>query len=362
MVPIKHVNSGMKLAKSIFAADGRVLLRQGVDLTGSFISRLEKMAVRFVYIEDDDTYGITDGDSLPVDVREEVVGKIKNVFDKMLHPGPGAKVVVESGELGKQFNQIFNVLYDHLRNNENFIINLSAIYSSDAYVYTHCMNVGAVAAVLGMAHGYEEEQVKRLGVGAMLHDIGKVEVSPSILGKKGRLTDSEYNEIKKHTTLGFEILKKQPDIAIDSAYCALHHHERWDGSGYPIGLKEEKIHEFGRLVAVSDVYDAMTANRVYRKALLPHEALEFLFAYSYTQFDSEFVKLFSRHVNIYPPGLPVRLSNGMSGVVSRPNEKNLQRPFVLIVEEQGQRVSPYEYDLSSHHNVVITSLAAITED
>lgn len=343
----------MRLAKPIFADDGRVLLQEDVMLTDSYIHRLKKMSLTYVYIEDKDTYDISALDTVPMEVQQHVMGEIKRLCDKMSDPARLIQVV-NSGELGRQFTNLFQLLFDYLRGSNTFGLNMGAIYSQDAYLYKHCMNVGIMASVLGIANGYDEEVIKNLGIGAMLHDIGKLQIDKAILDKPGKLTDEERNEVERHCRLGYDMLIKQVELSATSAHCALQHHEKYDGSGYPQRLRGQEIHEFGRLLAVPDVYDALTSNRVYRKAFLPHEAMEFLYSNVGNHFDKQWVDLFIHHVNIYPNGLTVQLSNGAKGVVARSNEGNLQRPVILVLEEEGAPVTPHELNLAEQLNVVIT--------
>ena len=353
IVEMARVQPGMRLARPLFAGDGRILLQEGVHLSSGYIQKLANLGFAYVYIDDAKTSEVEIFDAVDGQVRQEVVAKIKRVFDKMSDPKQVSKVI-HSGELGREFVNLFGILFDSIRDNHTFVLNLSAIYSSDAFLYTHCMNVGILASFLGMAHGYREERIKQLGPGAMLHDIGKLLIESSILDKPGKLTQEEREAVEHHCELGYDILRKQPDLPAPSAHCALQHHEKYDGTGYPQQLKGQDIHDFGRLLAVPDVYDALTSNRVYRPAVLPHEALEFLFAHTGSHFDPQFVHLFAKCVNIYPNGLPVQLSTGAQGVIARANDGNLQRPVVLVLEEQGREVEPYEMDLVKHINVTIT--------
>ena len=117
-----------------------------------------------------------------------------------------------------------------------------------------------------------------IGLGSMLHDIGKIAVSKEILLKPGKLTEEEFQVIKTHTTEGFEMLRNSYSVPLLVAHCAFQHHERLDGSGYPRGIKSKDIHDYAKVIAVADVFDAVTSNRVYRSAMLPHEGLEMLYA------------------------------------------------------------------------------------
>lgn len=352
IVELTRIQPGAILAKSIFTANGRTLLKKGVSLSSSYATRLEDMGFRYVYVEDAATADIQGEDSIPDEIRQEVLGRLEATFQKLQAPD-GIQTMVNSGDLGREVLSIYRLLYNHLAGTGTMMVNLSALYSSDAHTYTHCMNVAVMATILGLAQGYSKELVEELGVGAMMHDIGKIEVSPAILNKPDKLTELEYAEVKRHTRLGHDILRKQPDLMPSCAICALYHHEWYDGSGYPEGLKGDGIPEFARLMAVADVYDALTANRSYRDAWLPSDALEFMFTRTYQQFDPIFIRSFVKHVNVYPPGLTVRLSNKASGVVARPNDKSLMRPYILVTEEDGQPVTPYEFDLASNLNVTI---------
>lgn len=212
IMTVSNLSSGAVLAKTIFSGNGRPLLKQGVELTSSYITRLERMGFRHVYVEDGLTADIQDVDSIPMDIREEVVGRIEGMFKKLQEP-TGLQSMVRSGELGREIVNIYNLLFSHLVDNNTMIVNLSALYANDA--------------------------------------------------------------------------------------------------------------------------------------------LEFIFTRTYQQFDPVFVRYFVQHVNIYPVGLPVRLSNGTSGVIAKASESNLQRPCILITEEQNSPVRPYEFDLAKNLNVTI---------
>jgi len=353
MIRVERLEVDMELARTVWSADGRILLREHVKLTDRYIDALKRFGISFVYIEDAQTAGIELIESIPPEVSQEVLGRINRVFRQVADQQLGMRYL-QSGQVVREFTSLFKLLFETLMKNDSFILNLSSIYSSDAYLYTHSMNVGLYACILGIAHGYTDAKLISFGVGAMLHDIGKLAIDPAILNKPGRLTEEERRIVEQHCELGYQTLVRQPELSTVSAHCALQHHEKYDGTGYPRKLRGEDIHEFGRILAVPDVYDALTSNRVYRQALLPHDGVEYLYAQSGTHFDPQFVDLFMNHVNIYPNGMPVVLSNGSSGVVARMNANQLRRPVVLILEEAGQPVKPYEVDLLRQLNLTIT--------
>ena len=150
-------------------------------------------------------------------------------------------------------------------------------------------------------------------------------------------------------------MRQLHNVSLLVAHCAFQHHERLDGSGYPRGLKGDEIHPYAKIIAVADVFDALTSNRVYRDAMLPHEALEILYAGSGTLFDANVIQAFRRSVAIYPNGMVVVLSDGRRGIVEKQNKGLTHRPFLRIIAEKGEELAqPYSLDLSVNLDVVIT--------
>jgi putative nucleotidyltransferase with HDIG domain len=214
----------------------------------------------------------------------------------------------------------------------------------DNYLIQHSLGVTILSLVLGKTLGFNQKELKDLGMGAIVHDIGEVTIPEEILFKASRLTDEEYEIMKTHTNNGFNILRDM-QFPLLASHCAFQHHERLDGSGYPRGLKAKDIHKFGKVIAIADTFDALTHDRVYRKAMLPHEAIEILFVdAAKDQFDIEYVNTFKNIVSVYPNGLSVKLSNGLSGVVVQQNPKSSSRPFVrVLTDQEGNDVAePYE--------------------
>jgi HD-GYP domain-containing protein (c-di-GMP phosphodiesterase class II) len=242
-----------------------------------------------------------------------------------------------------------------MRSNPHAVLNMANIYTTDGLLYHHSVNVALMSTAIGIAYGLTEKQLIDLGVGAMLHDVGKLEIPPDVLNKPGRLTPEEYEIIKNHAMRGYDILRVQDDISAVVAHVALEHHERVDGTGYPRGLTGREMHTFGKIAAVADVYEALTANRVYRQGHLPHNALEFLLGACGTHFDQEIVQLFLRSVAVYPIGMTVHLNTGEMGVVSRIDSMHPQRPTVRFLRNAiGENLDfPYDINLMEHLTTLI---------
>lgn len=217
------------------------------------------------------------------------------------------------------------------------MINLSDIRTMDDYTFAHSVNVCILALLTGITLNYSRAALKLLGIGALLHDIGKVCIPLNILNKPGKLTPKEYKEICRHSELGYEMLRQQKGISQVSAQVALQHHERYDGSGYPQGLKGEDIHEFARITGVVDVFDALTADRIYRPAFPNYEAYEMLAAAGNFTHDYKIVEAFLYNIAVYPVGTLVKLNSGDIAVVIGTRRGQSYRPKVkLLFNDSGK--------------------------
>jgi len=228
---------------------------------------------------------------------------------------------------------------------------------TDHYLYQHSLNVCTYATMMGLVSGYRREELINLGLGALLHDIGKTQVPVGMLRKPGKLTPDEFAELKRHTVYGFRILKQEPNIPLVVADCAYQHHERMDGSGYPRGIQRDEIHEYAQWIGIADVYDALTTDRVYRGALPADQAMKIMRQYAGIQFEAAKLNLFQSKIAVYPLGSEVLLNTGERGVVVDLNASSPFRPIVrILANEANEELSaPYEVDLSKHPEIEIFS-------
>ncbi|WP_018886098.1 HD-GYP domain-containing protein [Paenibacillus massiliensis] len=352
LLSVSQLQPGMKLGKRIFNEDGMVLLSENVELSERLIRRLHEIGVAYVYIQDPHTDDIHIPEMLQDKTRQHALKEIKKQFRLASSSSSGSSV----SYLGKSFGSIMSSILDDIGGREDAMIMLMNMGTTDQDLYQHSLTVCVYTLVLGIANGYTKSELLDLGMGALLHDIGKTRIPQHILLKPDRLTDAEYEQVKQHTTLGYQILKDEPNVSSISALCALQHHERIDGSGYPHGLARHEIHDYSKLLALVDSYDAMTANRSYREPLLPHQAVDVLYTGAGTLYEQRILEMFRDCVAIYPPGLTVRLSTGEEGVVVRIHKRIPQRPIIRVLKSaDGQELStPYELDLSVVLSVMIT--------
>ncbi|MBT2287560.1 HD-GYP domain-containing protein [Paenibacillus albidus] len=344
----------MRLGKKIYNDEGLILLADGVELTDSLIKRLFLMDIGYVYIEDSITDDIVIPEMLQDETRNQALKIIRKEFKQM----SGASGITKGFyQLDKKFSKIMDSILGDLSTQEDPMIMLMDMHTADNYLYAHSLNVCLYTLVLGIAHGYSQEELHVIGMGALLHDIGKTQIPAKIVHKPGMLSDEEFRHMKAHTEIGYRILKDEPNIPLLAAHCALQHHERIDGSGYPRGLKGPEIHEYAKWLGVADSYDAMTSNRIYKKAMLPHQAVEALYVGSGTLYEQEHLELFRDRVIIYPMGLTVRLSNGESGVVVKIDPTTPHRPVVRVLTgPEGEKVPPFERDLGTALSIVIVDV------
>ncbi len=357
LIPIKHCTPGMKLGKSIYNEEGLVLLNENVELTSSLISRLERLGIDFLYVHDPRTDDIVIPNLISDETRRKATSAIRANFRRMME-NCGRRRTVNVDFIGSTFRDVMTMMIDDLSRNDKAMVMLTSINATDLYLYQHSLNVCIYATTLGLAYGYSKDELMTLGLGALLHDIGKTQVPLELLKKPGQLTAEEFEEMKKHTEHGFKLLKDEPNIPLLAAHCAFQHHERLDGSGYPRGIKEDDIHEYAKWIAIIDSYDAMTTHRTYRPAMLPHQAIEALYAGSGTLYDQSKLEMFRDKVAIYPIGVTVTLQSGEVGIVVDVNARSPQRPIVRVLQDADGRdlKEPYEIDLSKKLNVMIAGV------
>lgn len=350
LVNMRYVEEGSILARPVINSFGMVLLQTGVRLTSSYIERLKTLGYDVLFIQDDRLDDVEIHIAITTQTRE-VAYKSIELISKYIERDSKGSIPMDSIRMTIQ-QMINDLLFS-----SDIIGNLSEIQGYDDYTFHHSVNTTIISLILGMASGYSEQKLMELGMGVLMHDIGKIKVPEEILNKKMPLTEAEFGEIKQHPTYGFDILRKNNDLSLLSAHVAFQHQEKWDGSGYPRGLKGNAIHEYGRLAAVADVYEALTSKRVYRNAIEPNEAFEYIISQGNTHFDPKIVEVFKKNIAIYPSGSGVLLSNGQRGNVVKQNPAFPNRPFVRVFYENEEVLTaPIDYDLAKYPSLMIVAV------
>lgn len=362
LVKIDKVQPGMKLGKPIYNDKGKVLLTKGAELIDRIIPKLQKYNVTTVYIEDELSEGIEIIESIPEELRIEALNTITEGFQTLIDLSDSKsnlQRMMKSGRAIRGFQKVFKDILASLTDNQNALNLLASTKIHENYVFNHSVNVSRYACQLALENGLPLKNIEEIGLGAMLHDLGKVYIPLNLLNKPGDLTLEEYALIKQHCKMGFDTLRKIHEIPLPVAHCALQHHERIDGMGYPRGLKGDEIHKYAKIISVADVFDAVTNPRAFREAVMPHKGLEILYAGSETQFDPVQVNLFKGCIAIYPPGLTITLNDGRTGIVTQYNYQAAGRPEIRIIRnEENENITPYEINLGSKENQTLEIVMA----
>ncbi|MGR9116456.1 MAG: HD-GYP domain-containing protein [Gammaproteobacteria bacterium] len=232
--------------------------------------------------------------------------------------------------------------------NPDALISLLRIKQADDYTFQHSVAVSTLLISFCRSLNMDRRTIELVGIGGLLHDIGKMKVPNRILNKPGKLSEDEFEIMKNHVFEGCLLLESTKGISPVSISVAAEHHERYDGSGYPNRLKGEEISRYGQMAAIVDVYDALTSNRIYHSGREPTAVLKKLLEWSDHHFNPSLVHHFIRAIGIYPVGSLVRLENGYLAVVIEQHHEDLLRPKVRVIFNSRTRsyMPPHDYDLS----------------
>ncbi|ADU26252.1 HD-GYP domain-containing protein [Ethanoligenens harbinense] len=333
-ISVYCLRNGMTLGRDLYGKNGELLLGNGQVLQESYIERILALGYHGVYICDNLSGDIEIQETVNQELRMKAVTTVRDTFIITRAQGNVSDAMENTKAIVRR-------MIEEILSHSNAMINMVDMKVFDDYTFFHSVNVTVLSLVMGVSLGFPESKLIRLGLGALLHDIGKVFIDKKILDKPGPLDDEEMEEMNKHAALGYEFLRDHSELPVTSYVAVLQHHERYDGTGYPYGLKGEEISEFARIIAVADVYDALNSDRPYRRAILASNAMEYIMGGSGTHFDPLCVETFVRKVAAFPLGTVVRLSNGMSAIVVRNYADCCIRPSVRVLsgEWQGRIIS-----------------------
>ena len=341
-VPTNLLKPGMVLAKDI-SAYGSIfaLLARGQTLNAALISRLVEAEISGAYIESAIANDIEPAEILEPAYKRKVISELKGIFEDCERNNVLAKHALNYGM------QMAEDLVMTILNQDTFLVDVVTIKDYDNYTYAHSVSVAMLSVLIGLQLRYNQKQLNELALCGLMHDIGKVDIPLEIINKPGKLTATEFEEMKTHPLRSIERLRHNQKVTqrvFNGISC---HHEKYDGTGYPYGLKGDKIHIYARILALADVYDALTSDRSYRRAWKSAEAIEYMMAQSGVHFDQDLLQCFLHTVAAYPLGSVVSLSNGAVGLVIKNNRENTMRPRVRIVQPIGELKKGDEIDLMS---------------
>jgi len=342
---IWELRPGMKVAKDIYGRNGKLLFGEGVALTDQMIYRIEMYGIFTIPVNLPDGDAAPDLPPPPAKVQT-FAGKVKStprfkvlsaqqnnstktlkntMLNAMAHPEAGLNV--------ERMCDSVRVLARSYKGLGGSVANLlSTMRDKDDETFDHSMNVALLCSAFADWLSYGEADKDLLILCGLYHDIGKLKMGRELLAKKEKLSAMEYETLKTHTTQGYAMLREM-DVDQKIKQAALSHHERADGSGYPYGLRDKETPESAKIVAICDVYEAMTAPRVYRPALCPFEAIELFEDDGYQKFNTGLLMTFCENISSIYLNARVVLSDGREGEIKRINASELSKPLVMVGSE-----------------------------
>ncbi|MHB8125470.1 MAG: HD-GYP domain-containing protein [Desulfitobacteriaceae bacterium] len=343
-VGVDYLKISDVLAKSIYSSQGRVLLGKGVRLTPLYIAKLRDMGISIVYIEDDHFNDVVINDVISEEHRREAMQIIESC--------------TRAVRLGRDFDgfqlkSFVGKLVEEILFQKNILISMREMSSRDNYTFSHSVNVCVLAIVLGKALHLDREKLDSLAIGALLHDIGKIHFDEAFLQNKEYFNADDVELMKTHTTLGFEDLRKKKEFNLAIAHIAFQHHESFDGSGYPRGLKVGEIHPLAEIVSLVDLFDRLISDNSGIKRVMPHVACEILMGHASRSFPLELVRTFLKNIAVYPTGVMVKLNNGEIGVVVDQNISMPSRPIIRVFEGEFGVGTVKEYNMVEKRTLFI---------
>ena len=326
LLKINDLEENMILGEDLYNKYGNLTSKRGTLLSEELIKQI-KLSVndQVIYIEKSKQKTEKLKDERNPEVIKSNFKRITNLirysFDN-LHINPN------STELVGNLKEVVKDIRENIKLNIQVLNQLTEIDELDDYLYRHSVNVGVISHFMGQWLNFSEDDLDKLIMAGLLHDIGKLKIPDEILHKPSKLTDEEFDIVKNHSTYSHRYLENIgfTDASILSA--VIHHHEKEDGNGYPMGLMGQDIPLFSKIIAIADIFDAMTSNRVYRKKELPFVVLEMLLNNNFGKLDTKLVMLFVTRFSEYYLGTRVVLNTGDNAIIIKLNEYEITKPLI----------------------------------
>ncbi len=363
-IPVKMLKPGMFIhdLDASWMSHDFVRTRFAVNNV-EIIQKIVHSGLKQIYIDTERGLDVQDAPTIH-EVKEQVSQKVSEIATS---PPPrveievpaqeelvkASKVVTEANHimsdlmqdvrLGKQVEvealaPIADEMVSSIFRNQDALVSLTRMKSKDDYTFMHSVSVAGLLITFARHEGYSHDEIREIAIGGLLHDIGKMNTPNEILNKEGQLTDDEFAIMKDHVVQSRIILEKIPDFSTIALNVASQHHERYDGTGYPLGLKQDEISTIGQMSSIVDVYDALTSERVYKEAWEPTYVLKKLIEWGQHHFKMEQVHSFIRCLGIYPLGTLVEMESGRVGIVVEQHHENLLHPTVKFIYDRPTRL------------------------
>lgn len=327
-ISLDEIQPGMLLAKPLILADGTVLLHEGTEVKERYINYLRAKGFTSLFI----------GEATSHATLEDVADCYDSTHKQAAMAA--AHEIVNQFRVGKgiqldRVKMIVSDLIDQLGQKPENMIHLLDLRRKEEYMFSHAVNTCILSVMTGLAMGYEAKQLSDLGLAAMLHDIGKIKFSPQLaLQFPHYLTKQDKEEYRRHSFYSLEILRENTTLSTAVINACFQHHERWNGSGYPMGLKGDAISEYAQIISIADVYDRLLVGMPHRLPTPIYYAVAILNKAAGQYFNPAIVERFNQNVAVYPMGKTVKLSNRQSGLILGVGLKSKTIPVIRLTGGQ----------------------------
>jgi putative nucleotidyltransferase with HDIG domain len=337
-IPVNNCSAGDILAADVYNENGILMVAKDTIINSFIKSKLTHMGISTVPIYVHSTVYKNSYIEFSSSYKESVL-QVKGLLEDL---ASGKKIDYERVTL------LSSQVFSRIQENDYIVKCLQEIRKAHEYTYTHCLNTAFYSMLIGKWLDFSEREIEKVIQSGLIHDIGKSQISIKILNKRGVLTKEEYELIKKHTILGYDMLDGIECIDTEIKRAVLLHHERVDRSGYPFGADSDHVNMYAKFVAVADVFDAMTSERVYKGRTTPFEAFEMFNTIGLGIFDTTILNVFIRNIAPYYVGSNVMLNNGLSGEIVYIPPQDIAKPIIYVDSEY--------IDLSRNNNLKLTCM------
>ncbi|USG65818.1 HD-GYP domain-containing protein [Brevibacillus ruminantium] len=340
IIEVKRTIAGAKLAEDVHTMLGGLLFSKGTTLYEKELEFLEAFLIDRIVIEETDgsrIAGTEDAKGESTANKAVLIGsesrdkpQFQTSFEKAVSTFKNLVIRVQGGQNipVMEVREVITPLLSEVQEKPEILLSLHRISRMESYAYEHSIAVGLISYMIARWIQVPEKEWMQVALAGTLLDIGKTKIDRRILQKPGKLTTEEFEEVKKHPLYGYQLIKASPGLSEGVALAVLQHHEREDGSGYPLGLTGSKLHLYSKVVAVADVFHAMCSNRVYQKAKSTYIVAEQLLEDSFGKLDPQIVHTFVKRITRFAAGTLVELSDGTIGKIIFTDSNHPTRPMI----------------------------------